>query len=505
MSSPSTRRTCISRVVLILRRRAWYTHGSVLGCIGLALAILIIIGPRYPKDNVTTSVASPIAHRFISISTSMWDGEHNSPTSGPKPKNILILSLELSTDIFSGNGVLGRVLVNSLLTTNKQITIHIICGCGVQGNGNDLSWVSEENRLRVRLTAIQLSGWGRLDFHAPWNEFGEQINKLREAGHVLLASKFSAVLAIDYSGWVAVEKTLLHLSLPTVWLCFRVFHKNDATTSTDTTDTIAFYKKWEDRAVSTSKLSVALSENDAQHLVGESADAKSKIRIIFPPLRGDLTKLAHQVSQSRLAHDDGRRFLTCCSRLSPEKNVEAFVELIEHIGALKLQKLGLTPRLVGSASTSNEPYAAAVKARLLNACPFSLIESFNSDPTYLAMVYQSTWLNFHPALYEAFGMTIVEAAAFSAPSLIDSGGGIGAADLLQPHRDEIFISDLKDLKTVATYVIELASAPTVVAQVAANAALRARSHDVLAYGRALEGVITSVLSTTAIVSPLDFQ
>ena len=47
----------------------------------------------------------------------------------------------------------------------------------------------------------------------------------------------------------------------------------------------------------------------------------------------------------------------------------------------------------------------------------------------LATVWQSTLLNIHPATYEAYGMTIVEAAAFGVPSLLHLGT-IGAKDLL---------------------------------------------------------------------------
>ena len=47
----------------------------------------------------------------------------------------------------------------------------------------------------------------------------------------------------------------------------------------------------------------------------------------------------------------------------------------------------------------------------------------------LAIVWQSTLLNIHPATYEAYGMTIVEAAAFGVPSLLHLGT-IGAKDLL---------------------------------------------------------------------------
>lgn len=81
---------------------------------------------------------------------------------------------------------------------------------------------------------------------------------------------------------------------------------------------------------------------------------------------------------------------------------------VEAIGAAKLAEIGLVPRLVGSAS--DQAYATAVTTRLQAACPAAVVEGFSKDPEYLAQLFSETWINVHPALYEAFGMTIIEAA-----------------------------------------------------------------------------------------------
>lgn len=51
-------------------------------------------------------------------------------------------------------------------------------------------------------------------------------------------------------------------------------------------------------------------------------------------------------------------------------------------------------------------------------------------PKELAAVFSRTAVNVHPCLYDAYGMTLVEAAAFGAPSIVNNGGVIGAASLL---------------------------------------------------------------------------
>ena len=56
-------------------------------------------------------------------------------------------------------------------------------------------------------------------------------------------------------------------------------------------------------------------------------------------------------------------------------------------------------------------------------------------------VYAATVLNFHPCAYDAYGMTIVEAASQGAPSVVAAGGGVGATDLLTADRGESFLVD----------------------------------------------------------------
>ena len=62
-------------------------------------------------------------------------------------------------------------------------------------------------------------------------------------------------------------------------------------------------------------------------------------------------------------------------------------------------------------------------------------------PSTAAQVYVQTVLNFHPCAYDAYGMTIVEAASRGAPSVVAAGGAVGATDLLSADRGEAFLLD----------------------------------------------------------------
>lgn len=97
-----------------------------------------------------------------------------------------------------------------------------------------------------------------------------------------------------------------------------------------------------------------------------------------------------------------RRYLTCCVRLSPEKEADRFVALVEALSRpspqvtphgtgseesgeprSRLEALKLVPLMCGAATTE---YGKTLQARLLAAVPSAVIESRFLPPTELAKV-----------------------------------------------------------------------------------------------------------------------
>ena len=192
-----------------------------------------------------------------------------------------------------------------------------------------------------------------------------------------------------------------------------------------------------------------------------------EITILPPPLRGDVCKLARMMDQQ---HQEGggssslfnmylpekarkaldyahqqqgttipqqRLFLTCISRLSPEKSPHIFVNLLQQLGGVDfLRRHCLVPILCGARSV--ESYAEEVIQSFKNVCSSDDDDSFwpcividhHLGPKELAAIFSHTVLNVHPALYDAYGMTLVESAAFGVPSVVNCGGKVGAAALL---------------------------------------------------------------------------
>lgn len=113
-----------------------------------------------------------------------------------------------------------------------------------------------------------------------------------------------------------------------------------------------------------------------------------------------------------------RKYITCCVRLSAEKEPYRFVDLMACMHASgTLDRLGLVPLLCGS---SQSEYALAVKADYRARVPTGCLEESFLGALELGAIYAQTRLNFHPCRYDAFGMTLVEAASQGAPSLAHS-------------------------------------------------------------------------------------
>ncbi len=116
-------------------------------------------------------------------------------------------------------------------------------------------------------------------------------------------------------------------------------------------------------------------------------------------------------------------------------------------------------------------------------------------PTDLAELYAATRLNFHPASYDAYGMTIVEAASQGAASVVNGGGTIGATDLLWGDAGEVCLVSLaQPVGEIADAVERVLGDEQVLAIIAAKALARARSWDEAANAAELMRMVRELLS-----------
>ncbi|KAH8069548.1 hypothetical protein JL721_5855 [Aureococcus anophagefferens] len=127
-----------------------------------------------------------------------------------------------------------------------------------------------------------------------------------------------------------------------------------------------------------------------------------------------------------------RHLITCCVRLSDEKEPERFVRLVENLAERKAfdgvfgYKVGLRPVLVTGRCDVDTPLVR----RFLDAHPETDVYAF-LDAEGLEELYRKSLLHVHPPAYDPFGMAVAEAAAFGAPTVFLKGADVGAKTILQ--------------------------------------------------------------------------
>ena len=103
-----------------------------------------------------------------------------------------------------------------------------------------------------------------------------------------------------------------------------------------------------------------------------------------------------------------------------------------------------------------------------------------------------TLLNIHPCLYDAYGMTLVEAAAFAAPSLVNvgTGGAVGATELLDPSQGLVVAMDLaQSIDAIAEKLMEVLRNKELLQSIAMKAAHKSVSYSEEANAIALTEIL----------------
>lgn len=376
-----------------------------------------------------------------------------SASDGGSDFRLLFVTLEFTFSPFSGNGLYARSLVKSILRTGK-CSVRVICGKphpSIEDLSDDnpinVPEITTQQQAALELLPVDLpaGSWNKLDRLSPWGEFSRGASAY--AGKVAEWEPDVAVV-VDWHGgaaWKQIRANWLELPLfrtqpPKVcYFNFRVYSSGIA--HGDFADEmVEWYEERERNALALSSDVICLSRGDCESLTRllPPLQAGTDVRLLHPALREDMRLLAAQPTQSllRSLHPEARRvvsegssriFVTCCVRLSEEKNPILFCQIMELLRDFIAEK-GLVPLLCGSAS--HQEYALTCRERLLSACPTAVIISDFMGPRELAAIFSNTLINFHPCLYDAYGMTAVEAAAFGAPSVINGNNSVGATELL---------------------------------------------------------------------------
>jgi glycosyltransferase involved in cell wall biosynthesis len=367
---------------------------------------------------------------------------------------VLFVTLEFRAGAFSGNGVYAQSQARALAKAGHEV--HVVSGVPSNSLERKQSrrthYPGDPPNLVV--TEILLSEdhkWGRLDAECGWREFAERAGPGLEEDLVRGIADFDpdVILGVDWSSLPAArslsrrvrslkrregtadEDTLCdnasaHLIAPFVYSNFRVFTRSAPEA----------HAKLEADAVAAARGVLVLCREDADFVAERLSPPGIAVapRVVLPPLREDVRALAESPAESTSADAvsvSERKYLTCCVRLSPEKEPENFLRLCRWLAARDaLRSASLVPVLC--ASTRGE-YAASVRSRFQECVRGNehRIVTEHLDAKGLRDLFRATRLNYHPCRKDAYGMTVVEAGAFGAPSVAQRGGGVGATHTLR--------------------------------------------------------------------------
>ena len=330
--------------------------------------------------------------------------------------NILVLTFEYDAFTFSGNGVYAQSLVRGLEMV-EGVSVDVVCG-GPFGAENCVP----PSKAAV---VVNLPRWGHLDASCCFREFAAQVNARLDEYYESRAWP-DLVLGVDWHVLQVYEHLSRKKPLPMVYLNFRVFSRSGPPGASQ--HGAAFFKAQEFAMMDRSWLTLALSETDAAFL--RELHPNAEVRVLLPPIRADV--MARAQRPLRKADVPERHLITCCVRLSDEKEPERFVRLVENLAERKAfdgvfgYKVGLRPVLVTGRCDVDTPLVR----RFLDAHPETDVYAF-LDAEGLEELYRKSLLHVHPPSYDPFGMAVAEAAAFGAPTVFLKGADVGAKKILQ--------------------------------------------------------------------------
>ena len=134
-------------------------------------------------------------------------------------------------------------------------------------------------------------------------------------------------------------------------------------------------------------------------------------------------------------------YILYVGNIEPRKNISTLIDAYMQLSSAFRQDRPLV--LVGSAGWKNESVLARIAAAQLKGFDIRHITKFISEEA-LYQIYASAAVLVHPALYEGFGMTPLEAMAAGTPTIVANNSSlpevVGDASLLIDALDAADIS-----------------------------------------------------------------
>ena len=387
---------------------------------------------------------------------------------------VLFLTLEFRHGTFSGNGVLAQSQAHGLAKAGHAVLVVSGCPDDLVVTNDATAKMQREisqpggpdaGEVEVRTLRVPASKWGKLTAQCPWRELADAAHADEPLHERIRSFAPDVVLGIDWHvtpTWRALRRRVWRDSdaretdgsnrnpgaassssssssyPPFVYSNYRVFARDGDPT----------HASMERDAVEEAAAVVALCQVDADYLCEELSPAGAAVApgVVIAPLREDVHALATTHARTPMttatakldddgAHlervapwrldavpgQDARFLLTCCVRLSPEKEPERFVSLCAELvrrgvvlggddparsdGGGTSERLEIVPVLCASTAGA---YAESVRSRFLDVTNGrGLVCRDFLDARGMERLYRRTVLNVHPCAYDAYGKSVL--------------------------------------------------------------------------------------------------
>lgn len=311
------------------------------------------------------------------------------------------------------------------------------------------------------LETCSLDVWRTTDRHSDHEAFAHAaalvLDQLVAGRDACNLENLCAVMAVDWTGDAVIElmdastRERLLAAAPVMFLNFRLYCRMSGINADD----VSFYRKREAAAVRRAiasgggVMSLSTADSDELRAMDNLNGRAEAFKVILPMLREEFLAIAEREKDYILSCTRKRKYLVCIVRLSADKGAGRFVDMCEAMVANDSriwERSGVVPLMAGAASQPE--FARCLLDRFKRAVPSGVIvDDFLTSPQLGKILLESA-LNVHPSLYEAYGMTIVEAGACGVPSLIHQQG-IGAEQMLQTRAGASIAVDMEDIDQVA--------------------------------------------------------
>jgi glycosyltransferase involved in cell wall biosynthesis len=325
---------------------------------------------------------------------------------------IVIVTLEYLPHGISGNGIYAKIVVDALkLNHNVMVATSVLSDAAPQSE----------------IYSVPVSALRGLDDIENMEFIVEGLKRIEG----LYKFNPDMVIGVDWHSIPICLALLGTCDCKFVWMPFRIYSYSNKSKTIENLEKLG---------VSNAHAIIALSDVDSKLIKGLFGYSAV---VVSPPLSEKM------FSESKDAKHLRRDIILVISRVSPEKHIENIIRA--------LPKVDPNLSLIVAGHISDKEYEEGLRALSRRLGVEERVAFLGRlSQRHIVELYSHAKVYVNPSTYEPFGLSIVEAAAFKLPIVMDNSGLIGAGIIFKDQKScvKTEVSNPKKLAEVINTVAE---------------------------------------------------